>query len=184
MALATSFANRVRLNKMSNASKTVSGPTYIVSGRPAASSAGSASTIWQMVFRVRLRPLSPMNTRTRTPAPDTRKRRRVRPNYSDSPAIQLDFFLGTFAPFFRASDSPMAIAWDLLFTRPPLPPFPDFSVPCFRRVIALLTDLLAAFPYLGIVPPVFLQLLRLETKLHQAGAAEIFDSFMRIKTFV
>jgi len=96
-----------------------------------------------------------MNTQTRAPAPDTRRRRRVRPNCSDSPAIQLDFFLGTFAPFFRASESPMAIAWDLLFTRPPLPPFPDFSVPCFRRVIALLTDLPAAFPYLGIVPPVF-----------------------------
>lgn len=157
MALATSFADSVRLNKMSNASKAVSGPTYIVSGRPAASSAGSASTIWRMVFRVRLRPLSPMNTRTRAPAPHTRRRRRVRPNCSDSPAIQLDFFLGTFAPFFRASDRPMAIAWDLLFTRPPLPPFPDFSVPCFRRLIALLTDLPAAFPYLGIVPPVFLQ---------------------------
>jgi len=66
MALATSFANSVRLNKMSNASKTVSGPRYIVSGRPAASTAGSASTIWRMVFRVRLRVLSPMNTRTRT----------------------------------------------------------------------------------------------------------------------
>src|SRR5882724_1462478 len=101
------------------------------------------------------RPLSPMNPRTRAAAPDTRRRRRVRPNCSNSPAIQLDFFLGTFAPFFRASERPIAIAWDLLFTRPPLPPFPDFSVPCFRRVIALLTDLPAAFPYLGIVPPVF-----------------------------
>jgi hypothetical protein len=34
-----------------------------------------------------------------------------------------------------------------LFTRPPFPPLPDFSVPRFRRRIALLTDLPAAFPY-------------------------------------
>jgi len=43
MALATSFADSVRLNKMSNARKIVSGPAYIVNGRPAASTAGSAS---------------------------------------------------------------------------------------------------------------------------------------------
>jgi hypothetical protein len=56
-------------------------------------------------------------------------------------------FLGTFAPFFRASDNPIAMACFLLFTTPPLPPFPERSVPRFSRRIALSTDLLAAFPY-------------------------------------
>jgi hypothetical protein len=56
-------------------------------------------------------------------------------------------FLGTFAPFFRASESPIAIACLRLFTFPPLPPGPDFSVPFFRRRIADSTRLLAAFPY-------------------------------------
>ena len=51
------------------------------------------------------------------------------------------FFLGTFAPFLRASESPMAIACLRLFTLPPLPPGPDFSVPCFFRRIALSTVL-------------------------------------------
>ena len=45
----------------------------------------------------------------------------------------------------------MAIACFLLFTVPPLPPLPDFSVPRFRRRIALRTVLLAALPYLGMV---------------------------------
>ena len=35
-----------------------------------------------------------------------------------------------------------------LFTRPPLPPLPDFSVPLFLRRIALATRLPAALPYL------------------------------------
>jgi len=52
----------------------------------------------------------------------------------------LDFLRGTLAPFFRASDSPIAIACFRLFTRPPFPPRPDFSVPRFRRRIADLTD--------------------------------------------
>ena len=34
-----------------------------------------------------------------------------------------------------------------LFTFPPLPPLPDFNVPRFSLCIALLTLLLAAFPY-------------------------------------
>ena len=62
----------------------------------------------------------------------------------------LDFFLGTLAPFFRASESPMAIACFRLLTVPPLPPLPDFSVPLFFRCMALLTLLPAAFPYLAI----------------------------------
>ncbi|HZS60836.1 MAG TPA: hypothetical protein VFA43_16295, partial [Gemmatimonadaceae bacterium] len=55
---------------------------------------------------------------------------------------------GTFAPFFRASLSPIAIACLRLFTVPPLPPRPDLSVPRFRRRIALATRFDAAFPYL------------------------------------
>jgi len=68
---------------------------------------------------------------------------------------QLDYFDfsgGTLAPFFRASESPIAIACFLLFTTPPLPPFPERSVPRFFRRIADRTDLLAAFPYLAICP--------------------------------
>ena len=62
-----------------------------------------------------------------------------------------DFFRGTFAPFLRASDNPIAIACFRLFTRPPLPPLPDFSVPFFSRRTALSTLLPAAFPYRAIV---------------------------------
>jgi len=58
-----------------------------------------------------------------------------------------DFF-GTFAPFFRASDNPIAMACLRLFTLPPFPALPDFNVPFFFRCIALFTVLLAAFPYL------------------------------------
>ena len=60
---------------------------------------------------------------------------------------------GTFAPFFRASDKPIAIACLRLFTVPPLPPRPLFSVPFFLRRIALPTLLLAARPYFR--PPDF-----------------------------
>src|SRR5437773_9815752 len=61
---------------------------------------------------------------------------------------QLDFFLGTLAPFLRASDRPMAMACFRLLTLPPLPPLPDLSVPCFFRRMALSTLLPAALPYL------------------------------------
>ncbi len=47
----------------------------------------------------------------------------------------------------RASESPIAIACLRLFTRLPFPPRPDFSVPRFRRRIALATRLPAPFPY-------------------------------------
>src|SRR3569833_1327050 len=63
------------------------------------------------------------------------------------------FFRGTFAPFLRASDSPIAMACLRLFTLPPLPPLPLFNVPFFRRCIALFTRLLAALPYF--LPPDF-----------------------------
>jgi hypothetical protein len=57
-------------------------------------------------------------------------------------------FDGTFAPFSRASDSPIAIACLRLVTVPPCPALPRFSVPAFRRCIALLTDFPALRPYL------------------------------------
>src|SRR6185436_16836077 len=74
------------------------------------------------------------------------------------------FFRGTFAPFLRASDRPMAIACFRLFTFPPLPPGPLFSVPFLRRFIALSTRLLAALPYfrpLFFRPPFFAAMLGL-----------------------
>ena len=54
---------------------------------------------------------------------------------------------GTFAPFLRASESPIAIACLRLVTRPPLPLLPLTSVPWFRFRIAVSTDSLAAAPY-------------------------------------
>jgi hypothetical protein len=51
---------------------------------------------------------------------------------------------GTFAPFFRASLRPIAIACLRLFTRPP---DPLFSVPFFRRRIADSTLFDADLPY-------------------------------------
>src|SRR5579871_2282594 len=60
---------------------------------------------------------------------------------------QAAFLRGTFAPFLRASESPMAIACLRLFTVPPFPPRPDLRVPCFLRRIALATVFCAPFPY-------------------------------------
>jgi hypothetical protein len=54
---------------------------------------------------------------------------------------------GTFAPFFRASDKPIAIACSRLFTLPPRPPFPLLSVPRLRRRMALFTLLAAPLLY-------------------------------------
>jgi hypothetical protein len=55
---------------------------------------------------------------------------------------------GTLAPFFRASDKPIAIAWARLFTLPPRPALPLRRVPRLRRRIALLTLLPAPLLYL------------------------------------
>jgi hypothetical protein len=60
---------------------------------------------------------------------------------------RLAFLRGTFAPFFRASESPIAMACFRLFTFPPFPPGPDRKVPFFRRRIALSTRFDAASPY-------------------------------------
>lgn len=57
------------------------------------------------------------------------------------------FFAGTFAPFLRASERPIAIAWSRLFTLPPRPDLPRRSVPRLRRRMALSTLLLAFLPY-------------------------------------
>ena len=68
-------------------------------------------------------------------------------------AAQLHFFLGTLAPFLRASDRPMAMACLRLVTTPPLPPFPERSLPRFSLCIAFLTLSLAALPYFAMSPP-------------------------------
>ena len=57
------------------------------------------------------------------------------------------FFDGTFAPFLRASERPIAIACLRLFTFPPCPDFPRVRVPCFLFRIARLTLLPAAGLY-------------------------------------
>ena len=43
--------------------------------------------------------------------------------------VRFDAFFGTFLPFLRAFDSPIAIACLRLLTRPPRPPRPLFAVP-------------------------------------------------------
>jgi len=58
----------------------------------------------------------------------------------------LRFFLGTFAPFSRASLSPIAIACFRLRT---FRPDPLLRVPFFFRCMADFTRLPAAFPYLA-----------------------------------
>ena len=60
------------------------------------------------------------------------------------------FFLGTLAPFLRASDKPIAIACFLALHRSTFTAFAGFRVPLFSRCTALLTLLPAAFPYFAI----------------------------------
>src|SRR3954468_14603058 len=76
------------------------------------------------------------------------ERLRLAPELLRRPDDLLFRAAGTFAPFFRASESPMAIACLRLFTLPPFPPGPDFNVPLFLRRIALSTDFPADFEYL------------------------------------
>src|SRR6185312_13199861 len=61
--------------------------------------------------------------------------------------LEAPFRAGTFAPFFRASDNPIAMACFRLLTLPPCPDFPRRSVPRFRRRMALSTRLLAPLLY-------------------------------------
>jgi hypothetical protein len=65
-----------------------------------------------------------------------------------SQARYATFFFGTFAPFLRASERPIAIACFRLLTRPLLPPLPERSVPRFSQRTALATLSPAALPYL------------------------------------
>jgi len=60
--------------------------------------------------------------------------------------LRLRFFLGTFAPFSRASLNPIAIACLRLRT---FRPDPLLRVPFFFRCMADFTRLPAAFPYLA-----------------------------------
>src|SRR5687767_4054195 len=62
-----------------------------------------------------------------------------------------DFFFGTLAPAFRASLSPMAMACLRLFTLPPLPPFPERSLPRFRSCIASSILSWAFFEYFAMI---------------------------------
>src|ERR1700685_266916 len=68
-------------------------------------------------------------------------------------ALYDEDFLGTFAPFLRASERPMAIACLRLVTLPPLPPLPERSFPFFSRCNARSTLLPAALPYRAIFAP-------------------------------
>jgi hypothetical protein len=82
------------------------------------------------------------------------RRAEAQPASGWAPA-HVDFFLGTLAPLFRASESAMAMACFLLFTAPPFPPLPERKVPRFLRRIAFRTIFPAVFPYLAIAacPP-------------------------------
>jgi hypothetical protein len=68
---------------------------------------------------------------------------------SETGLRSIHFLRGTLAPFFRASERPIAIACFRLVTRPPFPAFPDRNVPWFLRRIALLTVFCDDFPYRG-----------------------------------
>jgi hypothetical protein len=57
-------------------------------------------------------------------------------------------FFGTFLPFLRAFDRPMAMACFRFFTLPPLPPRPLLAVPRLYLCISLLTSLPALLEYL------------------------------------
>lgn len=93
----------------------------------------------------------------------------------DTPSLrrsQAAFRGGTLAPFFRASESPMAMACLRLFTTPPLPPLPDRSVPLFSRRTALSTLLPAAFPYLR---PLLRELERFRVDIIPPAAGLFYD---------
>jgi hypothetical protein len=53
---------------------------------------------------------------------------------------QLAFFVGTFLPFLRASESPIAIACLRLLTVPPFPPLPLFNWPRLNLCISRSTS--------------------------------------------
>src|ERR1043166_8194024 len=57
------------------------------------------------------------------------------------------FFLGTLAPFLRASERPIAIACLRLLTFPPRPPLPLFSLPFLYLCISRFTSFPALREY-------------------------------------
>src|SRR4051812_42211684 len=57
------------------------------------------------------------------------------------------FFLGTFFPFLRALERPMAMACLRLFTLPPFPPLPLFAFPRLARCISRFTSVPAPREY-------------------------------------
>jgi hypothetical protein len=63
--------------------------------------------------------------------------------------LDLDFFFGTFSPFPRASESPMAMACLRLVTF--LPDLPLFRVPLFFLCIVFSTLLDAPLPYFAML---------------------------------
>jgi hypothetical protein len=65
--------------------------------------------------------------------------------------LDVPFLRGTFAPDFRASESPIAIACFRLVTF--LPERPLLNVPFFRLCIARFTFCAAFLPYLAIAVP-------------------------------
>src|SRR3954470_6112820 len=68
--------------------------------------------------------------------------------------LRFVFFFGTFLPFLRASERPIAIACLRLLTLPPFPPLPRFKLPFLRLRIALSTSFEALLEYLrAMVPP-------------------------------
>ena len=71
-----------------------------------------------------------------------------RPTANETSYDRFFFFLGTLAPFLRASESPIAIACFLLVTF--FFPLPLCSVPFFFLCIALFTERWAFSPYLAI----------------------------------
>ena len=87
----------------------------------------------------------------------------------EEPFLEELRFRGTFPPFFRASERPIAIACLRLFTVPPLPPGPLFSVPFFRRFIAPSTSFEALREYLAIGLSF---VTRFESRRHQLSRVE------------
>ena len=71
----------------------------------------------------------------------------------DSPRLYRE---GTFAPDFRASERPIAIACIRLFTF--LPDFPDLSFPCLISCIARPTLDEAFLPYFRVLVAIFTNL--------------------------
>jgi hypothetical protein len=73
-------------------------------------------------------------------------------------------------PFFRASDSAIAIACFRLFTLPPLPPGPLLAVPWLKRRISLSTSLPTLGEYFRFVAIYFSYILEVMDRLDRSGS--------------